>query len=133
MEIKRNGSQPSVKGPADWFTGNVWIDPIILGEKPSNLRANRVSFEPGARTAWHTHPVGQTLHVLTGSGLVQLEGQPVREIHPGDTVSIAPNELHWHGASEKNTMVHLAIQEADESNIDVVWLGHVTDEEYLAR
>ena len=131
MEIQPK--QPSVKGPADWFTGNVWIDPIILGEKPSNLRANRVSFEPGARTAWHTHPVGQTLHVLTGSGLVQLEGQPVREIHPGDTVSIAPNELHWHGASEKNTMVHLAIQEADESNIDVVWLGHVTDEEYLAR
>jgi len=133
MQIFTSKDRASRKGPADWFTGNVWIDPIILGEKPSNLRANRVSFEPGARTAWHTHPVGQTLHVLTGSGLVQLEGQPVREIHPGDTVSIAPNELHWHGASEKNTMVHLAIQEADESNIDVVWLGHVTDEEYLAR
>jgi len=133
MQIFTSKDRASRKGPADWFTGNVWIDPIILGEKPSNLRANRVSFEPGARTAWHTHPVGQTLHVLTGSGLVQLAGQPVLEIHPGDTVSIAPNELHWHGASEKNTMVHLAIQEADESNIDVVWLGHVTDEEYLAR
>ena len=133
MQIFTSKDRASRKGPADWFTGNVWIDEIAVGVAPSHLRVFRVSFEPGARTAWHTHPVGQTLHVLTGSGLVQLEGQPVREIHPGDTVSIAPNELHWHGASEKNTMVHLAIQEADESNIDVVWLGHVTDEEYLAR
>jgi quercetin dioxygenase-like cupin family protein len=93
----------------------------------------RVSFEPGARTAWHTHPVGQTLHVLTGSGLVQLEGQPIREIHPGDTVMIAPNERHWHGASPGNTMVHLAVQEADAQGVDVAWLGLVTDQEYNAR
>ena len=133
MKIVTSAERNSRKGPADYFTGSVWIDEIVVGAEPSRLRLFRVSFEPGARTAWHTHPVGQTLHVLTGSGLVQLAGQPVLEIHPGDTVSIAPNELHWHGASEKNTMVHLAIQEADESNIDVVWLGHVTDEEYLAR
>jgi quercetin dioxygenase-like cupin family protein len=92
-----------------------------------------VSFEPAARTYWHTHPVGQTLHVLSGSGLVQLEGEPVREIHPGDTVIIAPNERHWHGAGPANSMVHLAIQEADAQGIDVVWLNEVTDRAYSAK
>jgi quercetin dioxygenase-like cupin family protein len=130
MKILRSKDRASRKGPADWFTGNVWIDEIVVGIAPSRLRAFRVSFEPGARTAWHTHPVGQTLHVLTGSGLVQFEGQHVQEIHPGDTVVIAPNERHWHGAAASNTMVHLAIQEADAQGVDVVWLEHVTDEEY---
>jgi len=104
-----------------------------MAELPSRVRMARVSFQPGARTAWHTHPVGQVLHVLTGSGLVQLDGEPIREIHPGDTVMIAPNERHWHGAGPENTMVHLALQEADEKNVHVVWLEHVTDAEYSAR
>jgi quercetin dioxygenase-like cupin family protein len=130
MKILNSKERASRKGPADWFTGNVWIDEIVVGIAPSRLRAFRVSFEPGARTAWHTHPVGQTLHVLTGHGLVQLEGQPIEEIHPGDTVVIAPNERHWHGAAASSTMVHLAIQEADAQGVDVVWLEHVADEEY---
>ncbi|MGD0520257.1 MAG: cupin domain-containing protein [Terracidiphilus sp.] len=125
--------RPSRKGKPEWFTGNVWIDEIAIGSEPSRLRVFRVSFEPGARTAWHMHPVGQTLHVLSGYGLVQLDGQPVQEIHPGDTVSIAPNEKHWHGAAAGNTMVHLAMQEADAQGVDVVWLEPVTNEEYTAR
>jgi quercetin dioxygenase-like cupin family protein len=133
MKILTSHERPSRKGPAAWFTGNVWIDEIAVGAEPSRLRAFRVSFEPGARTAWHTHPVGQVLHVLTGSGLVQLEGQPVCEIHPGDTVTIAPNERHWHGAAAGNTLVHLAVQEADAQGVDVVWLEPVTDREYSAR
>ena len=139
MKIVSSKDRPSRKGPADWFTGTVWIDPIApiaLGDEPSQqpsrLRANRVSFEPAARTAWHTHPVGQTLHVLTGFGLVQLEGQPIQEIHPGDTVVIAPNERHWHGAAASSTMVHLALQETDAHGVDVVWMEQVTDEEYAA-
>jgi quercetin dioxygenase-like cupin family protein len=132
MKILTSKDRPSRKGPADWFTGTVWIDPIVLGEEPSRMRANRVSFEPAARTAWHTHPVGQTLHVLTGFGLVQLQGQPIQEIHPGDTVVIAPNERHWHGAAASSTMVHLALQETDAQGIDVVWMEQVTDAEYAA-
>jgi len=132
MKILTSKDRSSRKGPAEWFTGNVWIDEIAVGAEPARLRIFRVSFEPGARTAWHTHPVGQTLHVLTGSGLVQLDGQPIHEIHPGDTVMIAPNERHWHGASPGNTMVHLAMQEADAQGVDVVWLEHVTDREYTA-
>jgi quercetin dioxygenase-like cupin family protein len=133
MKILSSKERASRKGPTAWFTGNVWIDEIAVGAEPSRLRFFRVSFEPGARTAWHTHPIGQTLHVLTGSGLVQLEGQPVQEIHPGDTVTIAPNERHWHGAAPANTLVHFALQEADMQNVDVVWLEQVTDEEYAAR
>ena len=110
----------------------MWIDEIARGAEPSRVRLFRVSFAPGARTAWHTHPVGQTLHVLTGSGLVQLEGQPAQAIHPGDTVTIAPGERHWHGAAAGQTMVHLAMQEADARDVDVEWLRHVTDEEYNA-
>ena len=132
MKIVTSAERNSRKGPADYFTGSVWIDEIVVGAEPSRLRLFRVSFEPGARTAWHTHPVGQVLHVLTGSGLVQLEGQPVRAIHPGDTVVIAPGERHWHGAG-RNTMVHLALQETDAHGVDVVWLEQVTDQEYLAQ
>ena len=132
MKILSSNDRASRKGLSDWFTGNVWLDEIAVGVEPSRLSFFRVSFEPGARTAWHTHPVGQTLHILTGSGLVQLEGQKVQEIHPGDTVVIAPNERHWHGAAASNTMVHLAIQEADAQGVDVVWLEHVTDEHYKA-
>jgi quercetin dioxygenase-like cupin family protein len=102
----------------------------VRGDPPSRVRLFRVSFAPGARTAWHTHPVGQTLHVLTGSGLVQFDGGPIQPICPGDTVVIAPGERHWHGAAPNNTMVHLAMQEADDHGVEVVWLEHVTDEEY---
>jgi quercetin dioxygenase-like cupin family protein len=132
MKIVTSKDRPTRKGPADWFTGSVWLDEIVVGVAPSRLQAARVSFAPGARTAWHTHPVGQTLHVLTGSGLVQLDGQPIQEIHPGDTVMIAPNERHWHGASPTTSMVHLSMQEADAQGSVVVWLEHVTDQEYPA-
>ncbi|SRR6266702_2731225 len=133
MKIVSSKDRASRKGPSEWFTGSVWIDEIIVGAEPSRLRAFRVSFEPAARTAWHTHPLGQTLHVLSGTGLVQLEGQSIEEIHSGDTVMIAPNERHWHGAAPRSTMVHLALQEADAKGIDVVWLNPVTNEEYSAR
>jgi quercetin dioxygenase-like cupin family protein len=133
MKILSSKDRPSRKARPEWFTGNVWIDEISVGAEPSRLRAFRVSFEPGARTAWHTHPVGQVLHVLTGTGLAQSEGHPVREIHPGDTVSFAPNERHWHGAGPATTMVHLALQEADAQGVDVVWLESVTDQEYTVQ
>jgi quercetin dioxygenase-like cupin family protein len=118
------------KGPEEWFTGTVWISEIVTVQPPSRLKANHVWFAPGSRTAWHTHPVGQTLHVVQGLGVVQLAGQPPQAIRPGDTVWIAPNERHWHGAAPGKTMAHLAMQEADEHGIDVVWIEHVTDEEY---
>jgi quercetin dioxygenase-like cupin family protein len=133
MKIQASKDRPSRKARPEWFTGNVWIDEIAIGAEPSRLRAFRVSFEPGARTAWHTHPVGQVLHVLTGTGLAQSEGQPIQEIHPGDTVSFAPNERHWHGAGPSTTMVHLALQETDAQGVDVVWLKQVTDQEYTAK
>jgi quercetin dioxygenase-like cupin family protein len=133
MKIMAGKDRPSRKGRAEWFTGNVWIDEIVVGVEPSRMRVFRVSFEPGARTAWHTHPVGQTLHVLSGTGLVQLASGPVLEIHPGDTVMVAPNERHWHGAAPGNTMVHLALQETDAEGVDVVWLEPVSDLEYAAR
>ncbi|HXR40165.1 MAG TPA: cupin domain-containing protein [Terracidiphilus sp.] len=133
MRIQTSKDRPSRKGRPEWFTGNVWIDEIAVGAEPSRLRAFRVSFSTGARTAWHTHPVGQGLHVLTGTGLAQSEGQPVREIHPGDTVSFAPNDRHWHGAGPGTTMVHLAPQEADAQGVGVVWLEPVTDQEYASR
>jgi len=132
MKIIPNHTRNSRKGPADWFTGAVWLDEIVIAPLPSRLKANRVSFEPGSRTAWHTHPAGQALHVLTGSGRVQLQGHPPRQIGAGDTVWIEPGELHWHGADPGRTMVHLAIQEADEDGIDVVWREHVTEADYLA-
>ena len=132
MKIFTNGMRGCRKGPEAWFTGTVWIDEVVTGSAPSRMAANFVSFAPGARTAWHTHPVGQALYVVTGLGRVQLRGEPVREIHPGDTVWIEPDEVHWHGAAPGHTMVHLAMQESDEHGVPVVWLEHVTDEEYSA-
>jgi quercetin dioxygenase-like cupin family protein len=130
MKILSDGMRGCRKGPEEWFTGTVWIDEVVTGAVPSRLVAARVSFEPGARTAWHTHPVGQTLHVLTGLGRVQSKGEPVREIRPGDTVWIDAGEIHWHGAALGHTMVHLAMQETDEHGVNVMWLKHVTDAEY---
>ncbi len=133
MQIYKAEERPSRRGPAEWFTGEVWIDQVILGTAPSRLQAARVTFTPGARTAWHTHPVGQTLYVLNGIGRVQLLGQRVRTIYPGDTVQIAPGEKHWHGAAPDRVMTHLALQEADDSGEVVQWLEHVTDAEYNAQ
>ena len=132
MEIKRSGSQPSNKGPTDWFTGTVRIDSPFKGSDPARVTGAIVTFEPGARTAWHTHPLGQALHVLSGVGLVQLQGQPAQAIHPGDTVWIEPGEVHWHGAAPGHTMVHLAMQVADAEGVDVAWLSPVSDQEYAA-
>src|SRR6266850_6690728 len=111
MNIKRSGSQPSAKGPAEWFTGSVRIDSPFKGSAPARVVGASVTFEPGARTAWHTHPLGQTLIVTFGCGWVQREGGPVEEIHPGDVVWFEPNEKHWHGATAINGMTHIAIQE----------------------
>ncbi len=133
MKIFSCSDRASRKAEAAYFTGNVWVDEIAVGAEPSRMRFYRVSFEPGARTAWHTHPVGQVLHILTGSGLVQKDGEPIKEIRPGDTVMIEPGARHWHGAAPGNTMVHLALQEVDEKGVGVVWLEHVTDQEYNAR
>jgi quercetin dioxygenase-like cupin family protein len=129
MDIYPCGSAPSRKAPASYFTGTVWQDPIVETPAPARVRAIRVSFEPGARTAWHTHPLGQTLHVVSGLGLVQALGGPIREIRAGDTVWFAPGEKHWHGAGPKTAMVHIAMQEALDG-VSVEWMEHVTDEQY---
>ena len=118
------------RGPETWFRGTVWLDDVLSDGTPPRLRATRVSFEPGARTAWHTHPLGQLLHILSGVGWVQQRGDPRQVIRPGDSVWIEPGELHWHGAAGGRTMVHLAVQSVDQNGIDVVWLDHVTDAEY---
>ena len=114
MEIKTAGSQPSGKGPAEWFTGTVRIDPLFEAPEPARVRGASVTFEPGARTAWHTHPLGQTLIVTSGLGWAQREGGPIEEIRPGDVVWFSPNEKHWHGATPTTAMTHIAIQEALE-------------------
>ena len=129
MDIKRNGSQPSTKGPADWFTGTVRIDPLFQASDPARAAGACVTFEPGARTAWHTHPLGQTLIVTYGVGRVQRWGSPVEEIRPGDVVWFPPGEKHWHGASPINAMTHIAIQEAQNGKV-VDWMEHVSDEQY---
>ena len=129
MEIRSPGDSPTRRASADWFTGTVWQDTIIEAPAPARVRAVRVSFEPGARTAWHTHPLGQTLQVLSGIGRVQTWGGPVREIRPGDTVWIPPDEKHWHGAAPTIGMVHLALHEQIDG-VHVNWLEHVSDEEY---
>jgi quercetin dioxygenase-like cupin family protein len=131
MEIKRVGSQSSVKGSADWFTGTVRIDPLFEAAEPARVRGANVTFEPGARTAWHTHPLGQTLIVTSGLGWAQREGGPIEEIRPGDVVWFSPNEKHWHGATPTNAMTHIAIQEALDGKV-VDWMEHVTDKEYLS-
>ncbi len=129
MEIIRNGTRPSGKGPADWFTGSVRVDPLFSAPEPARGAGAFVTFEPGARTAWHTHPLGQTLIVVAGLGWVQREGGPKEEIRPGDVVWFAPNERHWHGASATNGMSHIAVQESLNGKV-VDWLEHVIDEEY---
>ena len=132
MEIKRTGSQPSGRGPAEWFTGTVRIDPLFGATAPARAAGNAVTFEPGARTAWHTHPLGQILIVTAGCSLVQREGGPVEEIHLGDVVWFEPGEKHWHGASPIKAMTHIAIQEAlDGKAVD--WMEKVTDEQYQAE
>ena len=129
MKITRSGSRPSTIGPATWFTGTVRIDPLFAPDAPSAAGGNAVTFEPGARTAWHTHPLGQTVIVTFGRGWAQREGGPVEEILPGDVVIFPPGEKHWHGASDSTAMQHIAINEAVDSRA-VDWLEHVTDEEY---
>jgi len=130
MEIKRVGTQPSGKGPAEWFTGTVRIDPLFQAADPSRVAGASVTFEPGARTAWHAHPLGQRLVVTAGSGRVQRWGGPVEEIRPGDVVVIAPGEKHWHGGSPTTAMTHIAIQEHLDGK-GAHWMEHVSDEQYL--
>ena len=132
MNITHTAQSPTRRGNADWFTGTVWQDPVIDAPGPARVRAARVSFEPGARTAWHTHPLGQTLHVLHGVGRTQSWGGPVREIRAGDTVWIAPDEKHWHGAAPGNAMVHLAMHE-HQDGVHVVWLEKVSDTQYAVE
>ena len=132
MDIKRGGSQASNKGPADWFTGTVRIDPLFQAAPPARAVGASVTFEPGARTAWHTHPLGQTLIVTAGAGLAQHWGGPIEQIRPGDVVWFAPGEKHWHGASPTTAMTHIAIQEQLDGKA-VEWLEHVTDEQYQPR
>jgi len=129
VEIRRAGSKPSAKGPADWFTGTVRIDSLFDATAPARAAGAAVTFEPGARTAWHTHPLGQTLIVLFGRGLVQREGGSIEEIRPGDVVQFAPGEKHWHGAARDTAMQHIAIQEALDGKM-VEWMEHVSDEQY---
>jgi quercetin dioxygenase-like cupin family protein len=129
MEIKRNGSQPSSKGPADWFTGTVRVDPLFQAIAPARASGASVTFEPGARTAWHTHPLGQILIVTAGCGRVQREGGPIEEIRPGDVIRFLPGEKHWHGASPTTAMTHIAIQEALDGKV-VEWKEKVSNEQY---
>jgi quercetin dioxygenase-like cupin family protein len=129
MEIKRNGSQPSGKGPEEYFTGTVRIDPLFSPPEPARVAMALVTFEPSARTAWHTHPLGQTLIVTAGSGYVQREGEPIQQIYQGDVVWFAPNEKHWHGATATAAMSHIAVQEK-ENGSPVDWMEKVSDEQY---
>ena len=129
MEIKRIGSQPSSKGSTDWFTGTVRIDPLFQASAPARTSGGSVTFEPGARTAWHTHPLGQTLIVTVGCGWVQREGGPIEEIRPGDVVWFAPGEKHWHGATPTTAMTHIALHEALDGKL-VDWMEKVSDDQY---
>jgi quercetin dioxygenase-like cupin family protein len=131
MDIKRNGTRPSGEGPADYFTGSVRVDRLFEAPDPARVRGASVTFEPGARTAWHTHPLGQTLIVTAGYGRVQKWGGPIEEIRPGDVVWFAPGEKHWHGASPTTALTHIAIQEQLDGKV-VEWLEHVSDAQYLA-
>jgi quercetin dioxygenase-like cupin family protein len=129
MEIKRNGSQPSGKGPDDWFTGSVRVDPLIQAPEPARVTGAHVTFEPGARTAWHTHPLGQTLIITSGLGWVQRDGGDIEEVRPGDVVWFPPDEKHWHGATPTTAMTHIAVQEQrDGKTVD--WLEKVSDAQY---
>jgi quercetin dioxygenase-like cupin family protein len=130
MEIYKSGSRPSGKGPADWFTGAVRIDPLFPVADPARAAGNHVTFEPGARTAWHTHPLGQALIVTSGAGRVQKWGGPIQEIRPGDVVWFAPGEKHWHGAAPSTALSHIAVQESLNGK-PVDWLEQVSEEQYL--
>jgi quercetin dioxygenase-like cupin family protein len=131
MDIKRNGTRPSARGSPEYFTGVVRIDALVETAEPARVRGASVTFEPGARTAWHTHPLGQTLIIVSGLGRAQRWGGLIEEIRPGDVVWFPPGEKHWHGASQTNAMTHIAIQEAlDGKPVD--WMEHVSDEQYLA-
>ena len=132
MEIKRNGSQPSGKGPAEWFTGTVRIDPLFQAPDPARVLGASVTFEPGARTAWHTHPLGQTLIVTAGAGRAQRWGGPIEQIRPGDVVWFPPGEKHWHGAAATTAMTHIAIQERLDGKV-VDWMEKVSDQEYRSE
>ncbi len=129
MEIRRVGSQPSATGPAEWFTGTVRIDPLFQAPEPARVAGASVPFEPSARTAWHTHPLGQTLIVTAGCGWAQREGGPVEEIRPGDVLWLSPGKKHWHGAAPTTAMTHIAIQERLDGQA-VVWMEEVSDEQY---
>ena len=129
MDIYRAGSKPTQKSSPDWFTGTVWQDPIVEAPEPARVRAVKVIFEPGARTAWHTHPLGQTLHLISGVGLIGLRDDHPKIINAGDTVWIPPNEEHWHGATPTNSMTHIAIQESMNGSV-ANWLEKVADSEY---
>lgn len=131
LEIRRSGTRPSGHGPADYFTGTVRVDPLFEAPDPARVRSASVTFDPGARTAWHTHPLGQTLIVTSGLGRVQRQGGPIEEIGPGDVVWFEPGEKHWHGASPTAAMTHIAIQEAFNGST-VSWMEKVTDEQYLS-
>ena len=132
MEIKRNNAQPSGKGPSDWFTGAVRIDSLFQPTDPARTAGASVTFEPGARTAWHTHPLGQTLIITSGNGWVQREGGPVEEVNPGDVVWFSPGEKHWHGATPTKAMTHIAIQEQLNGKA-VDWMEQVTNDQYLKK
>lgn len=132
MQRFPNGSRPSKRGPAEYFTGTVWQDAINDAPAPARVRAVKVRFEPGARTAWHTHPFGQTLHVVEGFGLARSEGGPLVELRPGDTIWIPPGEKHWHGAGPETSMTHIAVHEVLDG-VSADWFEKVTDEEYAAR
>ncbi len=132
MEIRRSGSQPSGKGPAEYFTGEVRVDPLFEAHDPARALGASVSFEPGARTAWHTHPLGQILIVTAGCGRAQRWGGPIEEIRPGDVVWIAPAEKHWHGAAPTTAMTHIAIQEKLDDKV-VDWMEPVSDQQYSGR
>jgi quercetin dioxygenase-like cupin family protein len=129
LKITRVGTHPSAKGPPDWFTGTVRIDPLFEHPEPAHAAGGAVTFEPGARTVWHTHPLGQTLIVIAGMGWVQQEGEPVEEIRPGDVVWIRPGVRHWHGASPTTAVTHIAVQESLNGS-PVMWMEKVTDEQY---
>ena len=129
MDIHLAGSRPTRRAPQEYFTGTVWQDPIIATAAPARIASNRVSFEPGARTAWHTHPLGQTLIITFGLGWVQHEGGPIEEVRPGDVVWFPPGEKHWHGATPTTAMTHIAVQELQNGkNVD--WLEKVSDAQY---
>jgi len=132
MEIIRIESRSTERGKSEYFTGTVWLDPIAATQSPSRVRALRVTFEPGARTAWHTHPFGQVLHILSGVGRVQCAGERVRTVTPGDTVLFLPGERHWHGAAPGHAMVHVAIQEAADDGVHATWFEPVADSDYNA-